>query len=143
MGTTRGKAISHTGKRRALAIAAPLVPCYTSHETHRDVTEDHMAAPMSGKQAPGFFRLKVGDYEVTVLSDGGLALDATLFAGDEAGKHKLLGDAHLPKGGIPTRVNTWLFNPGATQVLVDTGGGQNFAPTLGRLPQNLAAAGVD
>jgi glyoxylase-like metal-dependent hydrolase (beta-lactamase superfamily II) len=102
-----------------------------------------MAAPMSGTQAPGFFRLKVGDYEVTVLSDGGLALDATLFAGDEAGKHKLLGDAHLPKVGIPTPVNTWLINTGGKLVLVDTGGGKNFAPTLGRLPQNLAAAGVD
>ena len=45
-----------------------------------------MATPMAGTQAPGFFRLKVGSYEVTVLSDGGLALDAALFAGDEAGK---------------------------------------------------------
>jgi glyoxylase-like metal-dependent hydrolase (beta-lactamase superfamily II) len=104
--------------------------------------ENHMAAPMSGTQAPGFFRLKVGDYEVTVLSDGGLALDATLFAGDEAGKHKLLGDAHLPKVGIPTPVNTWLVNTGNKLIMVDTGGGKNFAPTLGRMPDNLAAAGV-
>ena len=101
-----------------------------------------MPTPMAGTQAPGFFRLKVGSYEVTVLSDGGLALDAALFAGDPAGKEKCLKNAHLPTTGIPTPVNTWLVNTGSKLVLVDTGGGKNFAPTLGRLPQNLAAAGV-
>jgi glyoxylase-like metal-dependent hydrolase (beta-lactamase superfamily II) len=102
-----------------------------------------MAAPFAGKQAPGFFRLKVGDYEVTVLSDGGLTLDATMFAGDEAGAEKLLTAHHLPKVGISTPVNTWLINTGSKLILVDTGGGKNFAPTLGLLPQNMAAAGVD
>src|SRR5262249_22875478 len=95
---------------------------------------------VAGTQAPGFFRLKVGSYEVTVLSDGGLALDASLFAGDEAGKEKCLKDAHLPTTGIPTSVNAWLVNTGSKLVLVDTGGGKGFAPTLGRLPQNLVAA---
>ena len=65
-----------------------------------------------------------------------------LFAGDEAGKEKCLKDAHLPTTGIPTPVNAWLVNTGSKLVLVDTGGGKNFAPTLGRLPQNLAATGV-
>ena len=105
--------------------------------------EDHVAAPMTGKQAPGFFRLKIGSYEMTVLSDGTLTLDASLFAGDEAGAEKLLRDVHLPKVGIPTPLNTWLINTGGKLVLVDTGGGQNFAPSVGRLPGNLAAAGVD
>ena len=90
-----------------------------------------MPTPMAGTQAPGFFRLKVGSYEVTVLSDGGLALDAALFAGDQAGKEKCLKDAHLPTTGIPTPVNTWLVNTGSKLVLVDTGGGKNFAPTGG------------
>jgi glyoxylase-like metal-dependent hydrolase (beta-lactamase superfamily II) len=102
-----------------------------------------MAAPISGTQAPGYYRLKVGDYEVTVLSDGGLTLDANLFAGDEPGAEKLLNDAHLPKVGIPTPVNTWLINTGGKLVLVDAGGGKNFSPTLGRMPQNMAAAGID
>jgi glyoxylase-like metal-dependent hydrolase (beta-lactamase superfamily II) len=101
-----------------------------------------MTTPFAGTQAPGYYRVKVGTHEVTVLSDGGLTLDATLFAGDEQGAEKLLTDAHLPKVGIPTPVNTWLINTGNKLILVDTGGGQNFAPTLGRLPQNLTAAGV-
>src|ERR1035437_6883329 len=28
------------------------------------------SAPAAGKQAPGFYRYKVGDYEITQLSDG-------------------------------------------------------------------------
>ena len=28
------------------------------------------AAPVSGKQAPGFYRYKLGDYEITVVNDG-------------------------------------------------------------------------
>jgi glyoxylase-like metal-dependent hydrolase (beta-lactamase superfamily II) len=45
--------------------------------------------------------------------------------------------------GIPTAVNEWLINTGEKLILVDTGASNVFAPTLGRLPQNLAAAGVD
>ena len=27
-------------------------------------------APVAGKQAPGFYRYKVGDYEITIVNDG-------------------------------------------------------------------------
>jgi glyoxylase-like metal-dependent hydrolase (beta-lactamase superfamily II) len=102
-----------------------------------------MATSFAGTQAPGYFRLKVGAHEVTVVSDGSLTLDAALFAGDAAGAEKLLRDAHLPTVNIPTPLNTWLINTGNKLVLVDTGGGTHFAPSVGRLPQNLAAAGVE
>jgi glyoxylase-like metal-dependent hydrolase (beta-lactamase superfamily II) len=101
-----------------------------------------MATPLAGTQAPGFYRHKVGSYEVTVVSDGTLTLDATIFTGDEAGAEKLLRDAHLPKMGFTTPLNTWLINTGQKLILVDAGGGTHFAPSIGRLPQNLAAAGV-
>ena len=101
-----------------------------------------MATPFAGTQAPGFYRHKVGSYEVTVVSDGTLTLDATIFTGDEAGAEKLLRDAHLPKMGFTTPLNTWLINTGQKLILVDAGGGTHFAPSIGRLPQNLAAAGV-
>lgn len=102
-----------------------------------------MATPMAGTQAPGFYRHKVGAYEVTVLNDGGLALDLALYSGDPAGGEKLLRDAHLQKDAITTHVNAWLVNTGNRLILVDAGGGTSFAPTLGRMAKNLAAAGVD
>jgi len=106
--------------------------------------ENHMATPFAGTQAPGFYRHKIGAFELTVLSDGMLTLEAGLFAGDGPGAEKLLRDAHVSnKNAIPTPLNTWLINTGDKLVLVDTGAGASFAPTVGRLPKNLAAAGVD
>jgi glyoxylase-like metal-dependent hydrolase (beta-lactamase superfamily II) len=102
-----------------------------------------MAAPFAGTQAPGFYRHKVGTYEVTVVNDGILTLEASLYSGDQSGAEKLLRDAHIAKDAIPTHVNTWLINTGNKLVLVDTGGGSSFAPTVGRQLKNLAAAGVD
>jgi glyoxylase-like metal-dependent hydrolase (beta-lactamase superfamily II) len=103
-----------------------------------------MAMPFAGTQAPGFYRHKLGSFELTVVSDGMLTLEAGLFAGDPVGTEKLLKDAHVPnKSAIPTPLNTWLINTGDKLILIDTGGGASFAPTVGRLPKNLAAAGVD
>ena len=65
-----------------------------------------MAAPISGKQAPGFYRQKVGDYEVTVVSDGTLTLDATIFTGDEAGAEKLLQRRPSAQDGRSPRRST-------------------------------------
>jgi glyoxylase-like metal-dependent hydrolase (beta-lactamase superfamily II) len=102
-----------------------------------------MAAEFAGAQAPGVYRLKVGTFEITVLSDGNLPLETKLFSGDLARAEKMLEDAFLPKEATPTSVNEWLINTGDKLVLVDAGTSNVFAPTLGRLPQSLAAAGVD
>ena len=59
-----------------------------------------MAAPRSGTQAPGCYRQKVGDYEVTVVIDGTFALDATMFTGDEAGVEKLFSRRSFAQDGV-------------------------------------------
>jgi glyoxylase-like metal-dependent hydrolase (beta-lactamase superfamily II) len=100
-------------------------------------------APLSGAQVPGVYRQKVGAFEVTVLSDGWLPIETKIFSGDLASAEKLLGNAFLPKDATPTAVNEWLVNTGDKLVLIDTGTSNVFAPTLGRMPKNLAAAGVD
>jgi glyoxylase-like metal-dependent hydrolase (beta-lactamase superfamily II) len=102
-----------------------------------------MATPHAGAQAPGVHRHKIGEYEFTALSDGNLALEIGLFAGDASRGEKMLKDAHLAKEAIHTQVNCWLINTGSKLILVDAGGGKDFAPTLGRLAPNLAAAGVN
>jgi glyoxylase-like metal-dependent hydrolase (beta-lactamase superfamily II) len=102
-----------------------------------------MATPFAGVQASSLYRHKVGAFEITVLSDGNIALEATLFSGDQVGAEKLLEAAFLPKVCIPTAVNEWLINTGEKLILVDTGASNVFVPTLGRLRKNLAAAGVD
>jgi glyoxylase-like metal-dependent hydrolase (beta-lactamase superfamily II) len=97
----------------------------------------------AGAQAPGVYRHKVGAFEVTVLSDGWLPLDPKIFTGDAAGAAKLLDSAFLPKDAIATSVNEWLVNTGDQLVLIDTGTSNVYAPTLGRMATNLAAAGIE
>lgn len=100
-------------------------------------------APYAGAQAPGVYRFKVGAFEITVLSDGWLPLETKIFSGDAESAGKLLEHAFLPKDATATAVNEWLINTGDRLVLVDAGTSNVFAPTLGRMPKSLAAAGVD
>lgn len=97
----------------------------------------------AGAQVAGVYRLKVGNYEVTVLNDGWAPLKTELWAGDPAGAQKLLQAAYQPADIQHTAVNEWLINTGDKLVLVDTGTSNVFAPSLGRLPKSLAAAGVN
>ena len=98
-------------------------------------------APLAGRQAPAVYRQNVGAFEVTVLKDGWLPIDAKNFTGDAEGAARLLAAA-FQSTPTPTSVNEWLVNTGDKLVLVDTGTSNVFAPTLGRLPASLAAAGV-
>jgi glyoxylase-like metal-dependent hydrolase (beta-lactamase superfamily II) len=100
-------------------------------------------APLVGAQVPGVYRLKVGALEVTVLGDGWLPIGTELFAGDRAGAERLLEAAFLPKTATATAVNEWLVNTGDKLILIDAGTSNVVAPTLGRLPRSLAAAGID
>jgi glyoxylase-like metal-dependent hydrolase (beta-lactamase superfamily II) len=99
-------------------------------------------APQKGGQAPGWFRFKVGDFEVTALSDGTVALpvDKLLTNTTPRKVGAALGKSFL-KPPVETSVNAYLVNTGDKLVLVDTGASGLFGPTLGNLLANLKAAG--
>src|SRR5947209_20493908 len=90
------------------------------------------AAP-AGTQVPGVYRIKVGAFEITVLSDGWVPLEPKVFLGDSDTAAKLLDRAFLPKDKVATSVNEWVVNTGDNLVLVDAGTSNVFAPTLGRM----------
>jgi glyoxylase-like metal-dependent hydrolase (beta-lactamase superfamily II) len=100
------------------------------------------AAPQVKTQAPGFYRMMLGDFEVTVVSDGtvDLPVDKLLTNTKPGQVQKQLERAYL-KAPLETSVNTYLINTGSKLVLVDTGAGGFFGPTLGKLMANLKAAG--
>ncbi len=100
-------------------------------------------APHAGAQVPGVYRLKLGTMEVTVLNDGWLPIGASMYSGTPEGAEKLLASAFLKPDAIKTSVNEWLVNTGDKLVLIDTGTSNVFAPTLGRMAKNLAAAGIE
>lgn len=107
------------------------------------------AAPQSGQQGPGFYRFKVGDYEVTAVNDGTwfLKLNPGFVRNAEIGDvQKALSAAFLPTDVIPIPFTTLIVNTGSKLIALDTGtGGQMaaMAPQAGTLAVNLAAAGID
>ena len=102
----------------------------------------HAAAPQVKAAAPGYFRMMLGDFEVTALSDGTVALPMDkLLTNTTPGKvDKALAKSFL-KVPVETSVNGYLINTGSKLVLVDTGAAGLFGPTLGKLVDNLKAAG--
>ena len=104
----------------------------------------HAAAPQVKTQAPGFHRLMVGDFEVTALSDGTVALPVDKILTNTTPAKVA---AAFKKAGLAlpaeTSVNGYLINTGAKLVLVDTGAAGLFGPTLGNLLANLKAAGYE
>ena len=100
------------------------------------------SAPMVKTQAPGFYRVMLGDFEITALSDGAFPLDAEklLTNTTPAKVNKALARAFL-KSPVETSVNAYLINTGQKLVLIDAGSGKLFGPTVGRLLVSLTEAG--
>jgi glyoxylase-like metal-dependent hydrolase (beta-lactamase superfamily II) len=105
------------------------------------------AAPMSGQQAPGFYRFKVGSYELTVLLDGvrPVKLDNSPIRNAKLDEVKaVLAASHLPTDTLGFYFHPMVVNTGSKLVLIDTGNGPGSRQGgTGRLPDNLAAAGID
>ncbi|HSC80880.1 MAG TPA: MBL fold metallo-hydrolase [Chitinolyticbacter sp.] len=102
------------------------------------------AAPVAARhdQAPGYFRLALGDYEVTALYDGYNDLSPGLLLGlDPTRIQALLAREALAGERLQTNFNAFLINTGEHLILVDSGAGQCIGPTAGHLLENLAAAG--
>src|SRR5215471_9412893 len=79
------------------------------------------AATMVKRQPPAFYRLMLGDFEVTVLSDGSNMLPATrLLHGDAAQIEAALKRSYLPDV-VETSHNSFLVNTGSKLVLIDAG----------------------
>jgi glyoxylase-like metal-dependent hydrolase (beta-lactamase superfamily II) len=99
------------------------------------------AAPVARTQAPGFYRLLLGDFEVTALNDGFIDLPVDKLLKQPPAKTQAAVAKAFLAIPVETSVNAFLVNTGAKLVLIDTGTGGNFGPTAGRLVANLQAAG--
>ena len=100
------------------------------------------SAPMVKTQASGYYRMMLGDFEITALSDGTVALPVNkLLTNTTAAKvDQALGKRAL-SSPLDTSVNAYLINTGDKLVLVDAGAAGLFGPTLGKLTGALKAAG--
>ena len=104
------------------------------------------ASPPAGKQVPGVYRYKLGDFEVTAFNDGFVKvpkLEAFVVNQPLAEIEKAVEAAYIPKDNMLVPFNPLLVNTGKNLVLFDAGFSDNGSPIQGQLLANLAAAGVD
>lgn len=89
--------------------------------------------------------IKLGDVEITVISDGHLVIPSRLLATNA--EPKALVDALAAAGQsgetIAPATNVTLLRRGSETILIDAGAGPNFMPTAGKLIDNMKAAGID
>jgi len=108
------------------------------------------AAPLAGAQAPGWYRYKVGDFEITVVTDGmaRFKLPDNLVTNVKREEvNAALAAVHLPPDFFVSPYNPIVVNTGQKLVLIDTGTSETaFNSTkgaTGQLLANLPAAGID
>lgn len=99
----------------------------------------------SRAQAPGFYRQRIGGSLVTALYDGYIDLDTRSLSGlTENSIQALVARMFQSRTGmIQTPVNSFLVETGSRLVLIDAGSSNCFGPTMGRMVDNIRAAGYD
>lgn len=96
--------------------------------------------------AKGFYTFKVGDIEVTTVSDGewlkphdpDFIKNATVEETKAA-----LAAAGLPIDNVRIPFTVTVVKTGGKTIMFDAGTGAQLAPTAGKLAANMAAAGID
>ncbi len=79
-------------------------------------------APKVQTQVPGYYRIQLGQFEITALYDGSIDLDAkSLKNASAADLQYLLSRMFVGNPKMQTAVNAYLINTGSHLVLVDTG----------------------
>ena len=122
-------------------IATAAVLASTAAFDVLNVTPAMAAAPMAKFSAPGFYRIMLGDFEVTALSDGTADLPMDQLLQEAPAKTNQALARSFLTSPLETSVNAYLINTGKKLVLIDTGAGSLFGPTLGKLVENLKASG--
>jgi glyoxylase-like metal-dependent hydrolase (beta-lactamase superfamily II) len=107
-----------------------------------------MPAKNLNTQNAGWYRFRIGEFECTTVWDGYIhhSYDGIFPNADPAEMLALKQEYRLPLDHIPMDLNPVVVNTGDKLYLVDAGMGQTvdwFGPKMGRLLENLNAAGID
>jgi len=94
-------------------------------------------------QTPGFYRFRLGNHVVTMLSDGQLSLPTTTLASNvpEATLRSYLKTVRQSGDMQRGHLNLTLIDTDQTVILIDAGAGPDFQEGAGRIEASLEAAG--
>lgn len=90
-------------------------------------------------------KFKQGALDVTVVSDGHLVFPTSILAANASPEalKEVLATAGITGAEVEAPTNVTLVASGNDLVLFDAGSGGSFQPTVGKLPENLKAAGIE
>src|SRR5713226_6947883 len=127
-------------KRDSMRFAAALLAALAGLVA---VPNAALAAPhQHHDQVPGFYRLKVGDLEVTALYDGTGVFDQQWLNGTKATMDGVVKALHEDPHTLDVVDMGFLVNTGKQLILVDAGAGTWWGGgVLGRLASSLRSAG--
>jgi glyoxylase-like metal-dependent hydrolase (beta-lactamase superfamily II) len=127
-------------KRNSMRFVAAFMAVLASFVAGRNAAL--AAAPQHHDQAPGFYRLKVGDLEVTALFDGHGVFDPHWLNGTKATMDGVVEALHEDPRLLDVSDEGFLVNTGKQLILVDAGAGTWWGGgALGRLEASLRSAG--
>ena len=145
-GALQGENLMTKLTRRSILTGAVAVSAASALAPIAIPSQTHAAAPPAGKQAPGFYRYKVGSFECTSINDGARTFPMPDTFVRNVPKEQALAAAeaaYMPKGMVTVPFNPQIINTGSKLVLIDAGYGPGIAPSVGLLPAGMAAAGID
>jgi glyoxylase-like metal-dependent hydrolase (beta-lactamase superfamily II) len=127
-------------KRNSIRFAAALLAMLASFAAAPNpalATE-----PQHHDQVPGFYRLKVGDLEVTALLDGPAVVQLDWLTGRKATLDGVVEALHADPHMLEAADTAFLVNTGKQLILVDAGSGTWFGGgAYGHMVRRLRSAG--
>jgi glyoxylase-like metal-dependent hydrolase (beta-lactamase superfamily II) len=127
-------------KRNSMRFAAALLVALARFGAGPSAAQ--AAAPQHHDQVPGFYRLKVGDLEVTALFDGTGVFDPRWLNGSRTTMDGVVKALHEDPHLLDVVDMGFLVNTGKQLILVDAGAGTWWGGgALGRLAGSLRSAG--
>jgi glyoxylase-like metal-dependent hydrolase (beta-lactamase superfamily II) len=127
-----------------LAVAAMATPLFTPASVRAEDARQAGAELLNGN---GFYRLKIGDFQATVISDGygQIPLRPTLAMNVSEAELAPVLKANFMQPVIQITNNMLVVDTGRERILVDTGFGEKLGPSFGSFPgleSNLRRAGI-
>jgi glyoxylase-like metal-dependent hydrolase (beta-lactamase superfamily II) len=127
-----------TRRLKSLAVAV-VVACFVAQPARPEVAQH---TGWSNQQAPGFYRFHLGNFRITVLSDGTASRNLPAITSKPDEVREAFAASHE---ALPTEIsiNCFLVDTGTVRILIDTGAGALFGETSGHVVANMGAAGYE
>ena len=102
----------------------------------------HLAPTVAWAAAPTSHSFRLGEFEISVISDGHLTIP-TRFLARNVSEADIKAWLSQTADMVSPPCNITLVRTPSELILIDVGAGPHYMPTAGKLAENMEAAGID